>query len=79
MDRRRGEVEILRDILSIALKGVVKTRIVYGANLNFIRLKRYLDRLESWGLIRRVDNASGQVIYKTTEKGRIFLNLTSSR
>jgi len=65
---RRGKLEIIAEILYIAREGVGKTEIVYKANLNFIRVKRYLSYLEEKGLI---ENSSSE--YKTTEKGKDFL------
>ena len=41
-DHRRGEVEIIRDVLEVCLNGANKTRVVYGANLNFTRVDKYL-------------------------------------
>ena len=65
---RRGKIEIVIDILSVALGGARKTEIVYKANLNFKRIERYLPFLEERGLME-----SSGPIYKTTEKGKEFL------
>jgi predicted transcriptional regulator len=65
---RRGRLEITAEVLSVAGNGAGKTEIVYKANLNFKRLKRYLDDLEEKGLLEN----SGP-FYKTTERGREFL------
>jgi len=65
---RRSSLEITADILRIALHGALKTRIVYGANLNFRMATDYLERLEKSGLLIR----DGR-IYKTTCKGRKYL------
>jgi len=76
--RRRGRAEVIVDILSEALKGANKTRIMYRANLNFIRFERYFGELLSKGLIVVVDNPgaySGGVVYQTTEKGRALLDM----
>jgi len=51
--RRRSNLEIVAEILRIAKKGVKKTRIVYGANLNFRMLGEYLEKLEKAGLVAR--------------------------
>jgi len=67
---RRSNVDIIADILRVARKGARKTRIVYGANLNFKLLNEYLTRLEKAGLI--VKNPE-EGILKTTEKGRKYL------
>ena len=73
---RRSRAEVIIDILSEAMKGANKTRIIYRANLNFLRFERYFGELLSRGLIVVVDNPgvnSGGVVYLTTEKGRELL------
>ncbi|RZN44099.1 MAG: transcriptional regulator [Methanophagales archaeon ANME-1-THS] len=65
---RRGRLEIMVEVLSIARGGVGKTEIVYKANLNFKRVKRYLAYLEEKGLIE-----NSRLGYKTTDKGEEFL------
>ena len=72
--RRRDRLEVVADILTEALNGANKTRIMYRANLNFVRFKRYFSELLDRGLIVEVDNpGSGGVLYKTTEEGRALL------
>ena len=66
---RRGRLEIMIDILSVAIGGARKTEIVYKANLNFARVERYIPFLEERGLMEN----SGY-IYKTTKKGEEFLS-----
>ena len=69
--QRRSNIEIIADILRIAKKGSRKTRIVYGANLNFKMLSGYLAKLERAGLIRNSEDKSGMM--QTTEKGKEYL------
>ena len=71
MTRRRSHIEISADILRIAKAGARKTRIVYGANLNFKLLNEYLEKLERAGLIAR--ELGKTEIIRTTEKGRKYL------
>ncbi len=71
MSQRRSNLEIVAEILKIAKKGARKTRIVYGANLNFKMLGEYLAKLEQVGLIEQGENSGGLV--KTTEKGNQYL------
>jgi predicted transcriptional regulator len=71
MIQRRSNLEIIAEILRLARKGAKKTRIVYGANLNFKMLENYLTRLEKMGLVSRT-NDKGYLI-RTTEKGNEFL------
>ncbi len=67
-ETRRGKLEIMGDILRVALNGARKTEIVYRANLNFTRIERYIPLLEKRGLIE-----IASPLYKTTEKGEDFL------
>ena len=66
--KRRGRAEIIADILSATMKEAKKTQIVYKANLNFRRARRYFPYLEEKGLIENIGSE-----YKTTEKGKQFL------
>ena len=66
--KRRGKLEIIADILSVATEEAKKTEIVYKANLNFKRAGKYIPCLEKRGLMD--GNGWG---FKTTEKGREFL------
>jgi len=69
--QRRSNIEIVADILRIAKKGSRKTRIVYGANLNFKMLSEYMDKLERAGLIKHSEDNRGMI--HTTEKGKEYL------
>jgi len=71
LSQRRNSLEIIAEILRIARRGAKKTRIVYGANLNFKMLRGYLRKLEEAGLIT-VSKEEGCII-KTTKKGHEFL------
>jgi len=75
---RRSHLEIVADILMVALNGANKTRIIYRANLNFLRFHTYFSKLSDNGLIEREDSSDGRVVYRTTDKGRRFLNIINS-
>lgn len=64
----RGKMDIYADVLRVATDGVNKTRIVHRAYLNFTIVKRYLSELIELGLLIPRDG-----LYRTTEKGLIFL------
>ena len=69
--RRRSRIEVVCNILSEALGGANKTRLMYHCNLNFMRFNRYLQELLDAGLLERIDsNPEGVVLYKTSDKGR---------
>ena len=71
MSQRRNNLEIVAEILKIAKKGAKKTRIVYGANMNFKMLDEYLEKLTKAGLIANSESNGGLI--KTTEKGVEYL------
>jgi len=74
--RRRSRTEVVCDILSEALDGANKTRLMYHCNMNFLRFNHYLDELLEAGLLVRVDsNPSNVVLYKTTDDGRELLRV----
>ncbi|MEM1563257.1 MAG: winged helix-turn-helix domain-containing protein [Candidatus Bathyarchaeia archaeon] len=75
--RRRSRVEVIVEILSEALDGANKTRLMYRCNLNFGRFNRYLKELLEAGLLERVTSnpESLMVLYRTTEKGRELLKI----
>ena len=70
---RRGQIEIMRSVLQCCMKEATKTKIVYGANLNFSRLGKYLEMLLSLGFLVEETKSSGSVCYKTTAAGAYFL------
>ena len=71
VNKNRGRLDIVRDVLSIASVKVRKTRIMYGANLSFVQLEKYLMLLQGSGLLEH-DGDSG---YLVTERGIKFLQL----
>jgi len=74
--RRRSRTEVIVDILSEALGGANKTRLMYRCNLNFMRFNRYLRDLLDSGLVECFGSNPGDlVVYKTTEKGRELLTV----
>lgn len=71
---RRSQVEIMYIILRVCLGGdAYKTKIVYDANLNFTRLKKYLILLLNMGYLIEENDPSKKVVYRTTKAGRLFI------
>jgi predicted transcriptional regulator len=67
----REDLDIIADILSVAIKGgAKKTQIMYQANLSYMLLKKYLNDVLEASLLR-FDNDSG--CYFLTPKGKRFL------
>lgn len=72
---RRTKFDIIVDIIHLTMDGGAnKTRIVYGANLNFKIANKYIDFLLDNGLIRE-EVKEGKKYYFATEKGVQFLKL----
>jgi predicted transcriptional regulator len=67
--QRRNSVKVSVDILKTAKGGAKKTKIVYGSNLNFEIIKKYLNALQNNGLLE-IDEEGR---YITTSKGMQFV------
>ncbi len=73
---RRNKFEIIIDILELMQRkgGNIKpTHLLYGGNLSYDRLKKYIQELEEKGLIMQV-NDKGKTRYRITDKGINFIN-----
>jgi predicted transcriptional regulator len=66
----RSRTEIVSIILDATNGGATKTKIMYSAFLSFNQLKEYLSLLIENNLI---EYHEGNRIFRTTEKGLIFL------
>jgi predicted transcriptional regulator len=67
---KRRRIDIVADILDVAIRGAKKTKIMRNANLSFNILQRYLEDTLGIGFLRLNDRS-----YETTEKGREFLEM----
>ena len=68
MFNRRGRFEIIYEILTLCLRPVQKTYIMYQANLSYAQLQRYLDYLVKVSLLE-MKNVNEEDLYVATEKG----------
>ena len=68
MGKYRNRIEIIADILNVALVSVNKTKIMYVANLSYRLLEKYLHEIIELDFITFRNNS-----YEVTEKGRDFL------
>lgn len=73
--RRRSRLKIIIDILEVVeSEGSARiTKILYGANMAYDRLVKYLEELERSGLIE-VRKRDGVNFYQLTDKGRRLLH-----
>jgi predicted transcriptional regulator len=65
-------MRILAEILEISKEGILKTQIMYRANLSFTQLNDYLNFMLNLDLMAKT-NHGGKEIYVITEKGLNFL------
>ena len=72
ISRRRDRLYIIAEILEVALEGVLKTQVMYKANLSFAQLNEYLRLMLDLDLLELSRNSERNV-YKTTQKGLRFL------
>ncbi len=70
--KRRDRLFIMAEILNVATEGVLKTQIMYRANLSFAQLNEYLSLLLNLNLLKDVKTPE-RTIYKTTDKGSRYL------
>ena len=70
--RRRDRLSIIAEILDKAREGVLKTRIMYKANLSFAQINEYLSLILDLDLLEVVKNPE-KIIYKTTNRGLQYL------
>ena len=68
MGKNRDRVSIIAAIIEAAVPGANKTRIMFGANLSFSLLEKYLDVALRSGFIHLEDSR-----YYPTERGRQYL------
>ena len=69
---RRSNVDIFYDILGFCSKGSTQTQILYGCNLNSIRLTLHLNALVCMGLLVK-EVGTWKTVYITTPQGTRFL------
>ena len=72
-ENNRGKLEIMADVVYLSTSGIKKTHIMYKANLSYDQINRYLRVLLKLEFIE-VAIDDGTVIYRATEKGRLFLH-----
>jgi predicted transcriptional regulator len=71
--KNRGKIQIMGDVVALAISGTKKTHIMLKANLSYKQMCLYLEELISKRLISQDVSSPGGVIYRTTEKGKEFL------
>ena len=69
----RGKIQIMGDVLALGTSGIKKTHIMYRANLSYEQVHLYLGELIAKRLIAQDVSSADGIVYRTTEKGREFL------
>ena len=70
MNKHRTQEEIIADILSIVSNQPKKTHIMYGANLSYSLLCKYLEKLME---ARLICYQEAERVYVLTRRGRAYL------
>ena len=73
--RRRSWSEIVADILVATVTPSNKMRVMYRSNLNFARFQKYFQDLLKKGFVKEMNGSDGRLLYKTTERGQILLEI----
>ncbi|UCE16020.1 MAG: transcriptional regulator [Candidatus Bathyarchaeota archaeon] len=74
----RSQIDIIANILQVAVEGAKKTHIMYGCNLSFGQLQTYLDLLLDRGLLETISETGGagnSAFFQTTTRGQSFLHV----
>ena len=75
VNQRRSDIEIIADMLEVGENGAGKTKIMYGANMSYSQIQKYLAFLVSQGFIGEVKMGNPSVTYQVTESGIELLGL----
>jgi len=81
LNKRRDRHEIVSEILNYARRGKIKTHIMYKAKLSYAQISEYLPLLVEKGFVENITVKQRRRIvtmYRTTKKGREFLNRLES-
>ncbi len=78
VNRRRSYIEIMADMLEVGENGAGKTQIMYGANMSYYQIQKYLGHLIDRGLIDKVKMGNPSVTYQVTDSGLRLLKLVNS-
>ncbi|UCE29610.1 MAG: hypothetical protein JSV85_02510 [Candidatus Bathyarchaeota archaeon] len=72
---QRSQWDIMASVLRLAENPISKTRIMYGANLSFRQLERYLEFLLDTGFLGVREERQSKVtqLFFTTDSGFSFL------
>jgi predicted transcriptional regulator len=78
VNRRRSDVEIIADMLTVGENGAGKTEIMYSANMSYSQIQKYLGYLMGQGYIGKMKMGNPSVTYQVTESGLRLLQLINT-
>ena len=78
VNRRRSDIEIIADMLTVGENGAGKTEIMYSANMSYSQIQKYLGYLIANGYIDRMKMGNPSVTYQVTDSGLKLLQLISN-
>jgi predicted transcriptional regulator len=75
VNRRRSDIEIISDMLEVGENGAGKTQIMYGANMSYSQIQKYLGFLMGHGFVDKMKMGNPSVTYQVTDSGLKLLEL----
>ncbi len=78
VNQRRSDIEIIADMLKIGENGAGKTQIMYGANMSYRQIQKYLGFLKGHGFVDEMKLGNPSVTYQVTDSGLKLLQLIST-
>jgi predicted transcriptional regulator len=75
VNQRRSDIEIISDMLEVGENGAGKTQIMYGANMSYSQIQKYLGFLMGHGFIDKMKMGNPSVTYQVTDSGLKLLEL----
>ncbi len=76
--QRRSSIEIIAEMLKVGENGAGKTRIMYGANMSYSQIQKYLGFLIGHEFIDKVKIGNPSVTYQVTDSGLKLLKSINS-
>lgn len=78
VNKRRSDIEIIGEMLKVGENGAGKTKIMYGVNMSYSQIQKYLGFLTGQGFIGQMKIGNPSVTYQVTDKGLKLLQLINS-
>ena len=78
VNKRRSDIEIIAEMLKVGENGAGKTRIMYGANMSYSQIQKYLGFLVSQGFIEEMKIGNPSVNYHVTDRGLRLMELINN-